>query len=90
MKFGIYEVIHPLSTEKVLAERKLYVAGKIKDNVEKVSQSVKIEDDKQPVSECLKAIKELREGNSDYAAVEFFTDKTGITRMNICHMRTVK
>lgn len=90
MKFGITEVIHPLSTEKVMAEKRLYIAGNIKNKVEKISDSIKIEDKQQPLAVCIKAIKQLEAGNSHYTAVEFFTDEHGISRMNVCHMMEIE
>ncbi len=89
MKFGISEVVRPYSTEKIMAEKMLYMFGEVKNKVEKVSDSIKIEQSQQPLAECIKAIKQLEAGNSDYTAIEFFTDKQGIIRMNVCYMRVV-
>lgn len=90
MKFGISQVIHPLSTEKLIAERNVYVLSLVKSKVEQVSESVKIERDMQAEEVCLKAIRTLKNGDSMYTAIEFFTDEAGITRMNVCHMQEVQ
>lgn len=90
MKFGIHEVIHPYSTEKIMAERRLYMFGEVKNRVEKISDSIRIDDEQQPLAECIKAIKQLQAGNSEYTAIEFFTDEHGIVRMNVCHMQQVE
>lgn len=89
MKFGVHEVIRPLSLDRIVSDRKLYIAGEVKGHVEKVAHSVKVEDDQQPLRECIAAIKELQAGHSDYTAIEFFTDGNGIRHMNVCHMQNV-
>ena len=88
-RFGIDEVIRPYSTEKIMSEKTLFMFGQAKNRVQKVSDSIKIEDPSQPLAECIKAIKHLQAGNSEYTAIEFFTDKSGISRLNVCHMAQV-
>ncbi len=90
MKFGVHEVIHPLSTEKVASEKKVYVMGNVKSNVSKISQSYKVVTEMDPETITLKAIKEIKQGGSDYACIEIFTDVQGICRMNVCHMQEMK
>ena len=90
MKFGVHEIIRPLSLDKIVSDRKLWVAGAVKGHVEKVANSVRPENEQDMVKECLQAIKQIKAGNTDYCAIEFFPSKDGTVRMNICYMQTVE
>jgi hypothetical protein len=89
MKFGLWEIIRPLSAERIYSERMQYIFGEPKNKVEKVSESTHIEKFDDVLVLTAKAAKNAHTGGSDYTAIEFFTDARGITRINVCHMKVV-
>lgn len=86
VKFGYSEVIHPLSTEKIIAQKVTYRAGEPFNTVEKVSDSHKVINKQGALDYILKAMEQADRGDTDYVCIELFTER-GISRVNICHMR---
>ncbi len=93
-RFGIEEIIRPLSLTRVVSEKDAYLFGDLKSKVEKIADSYKPEDEQAALAEIITALKHVYAGNSDYSCVELYTDKSGskrgVTHINICHMRRVK
>ena len=93
MRFGTSEVIRPLSMARIVSDKDAYF-GAASTHVEKVSDSYIPEDKQAALAQILKALEHIEQGNSDYACIELFTDKSGgkkgVAHMNICHMKRVK
>lgn len=86
-RFGTHMIVRPLSSEKLYAEIRSQMVNDINRVYDQVSTSVKASEEALLVAECIKAVKELKAGNSDYSVIEFYTDKNGISRMNIAHVK---
>jgi hypothetical protein len=89
MRFGVQEVIRPISLNKIVSERDLYIAGSVKDHVVKQAESTHTDGNEQEaVRVCLQALKHIQAGKSTYTVIELFTDpkQKGVARMNVCHM----
>jgi len=87
MRFGREILIHPYTTEKLLAETITYRFGEVKSNVQQVSELKHINGEQDALAECIQTIKTLQAKGADYAAIELFTEpKTGkLYRVNVSY-----
>jgi hypothetical protein len=89
-RFGTDEVIHTQSFDRALSEKLIYRFGDVKERTAKVAMSHKVEGELEVIGKLIPQLKGLRAGAIDYVCAEIFTDKDGISRINICTMRESK
>lgn len=93
-RFGISEVIRPLSMTKIVAEKDEYLFGNAGVKVQKESESTKPDDEPMTLQVAIQAIKDMYAGRSDYTCIELFTDpkgyKKGVSHVSVCSMKRLK
>lgn len=90
LKFGYHEVIHPVDTAKLFGTKESFSFGVSNGNLTKQSESMRVTDDKDAISQFLTALNELKTGRQRYLCFEVFTDEANhqIFRVNVCHMNS--
>lgn len=94
-KYGKDMIVYPLSTQKVQADLnfRIYTTdGGTKYTIKLNSDAIKITDDNEtePYSHCLKAIRALNDGTAEYAMIELFAKDKQVQHMNVAHLTIEK
>ena len=86
-KFGYHEVIHPYDTALVTGEKTTFNFGVPKSRIVKESESIAVGDDKDAITEFIKALQGVKSQKDRYLCFEVFTDESPshkIHRINVC------